>query len=120
MAKFEAPPSEASGFYLTKDEREALLGEDLTVVAVREDLNNTYKGKPSPRFVVTFNVDGEERGWGFHIGTSDGSESSRDRLLYALKGYLEGDDVEETQVLIERVGGNFLNILVPDTASAEA
>ena len=117
MGKFVAPVSEASGYYLTAEERDALIasGEPLTVVEVRTDLANTYKGRPSPRYMVTFNIDGEERGWGFGIGSSDGSETSRDRLFIALQEYLGQEDAEVTQVVVGK-SGTFITVEVPEEA----
>jgi hypothetical protein len=105
VAKFIAPASEGAGFYLNKDERAEIVSEGtpLTVVSV-DKRSDTYQGKTREVYVVTFDIDGEERGWSFGVGSSDGSETSRDRLFDALTDYLTTDDSEPTQVVVNKIG----------------
>ena len=95
---------EGGGKYLTAAEKSTLIDDEtvLEVVAVRYDEKNQFQGNPSPRYVVTFNVDGTERFAGFAI--SEDGDSSRDRLLGALVDYLDADDAEPVMVVLEKIG----------------
>jgi len=103
---FVPPANEGAGFYLNKDERAEFVasGEPLNVVSI-EARTDTYQGKTRDVFIVTFDIDGVERGWSFGVGSSDGSETSRDRLFNALKDYLANEeDPEVTSVVVGKVG----------------
>jgi len=105
MAKFIPPSSENAGYFLTRDERDEIVasGEPLVVVDV-ERKTDVFKGRSREVFKVTFDVDGEERGWSFTVGSSDGSETSRDRFLAALEDYLNSDDAEVTKLVVGKAG----------------
>jgi hypothetical protein len=104
---------EGGGKYLTAPEKSALIDNEtvLEITAVRYDEKNQFQGNPAPRYVVTFMVDGTERFAGFAI--SEDGDSSRDRLLGALVEYLDSDDAEKVEVVMERVG-NFVALVKAD------
>ena len=104
---------EGGGKYLTAPEKSALIDNEtvLEITAVRYDEKNQFQGNPAPRYVVTFVVDGAERFAGFAI--SEDGDSSRDRLLGALVEYLDSDDAEKVEVVMERVG-NFVALVKAD------
>ena len=104
---------EGGGKYLTAAEKSALIDDAtvLEITAVRYDEKNQFQGNPAPRYVVTFMVDGTERFAGFAI--SEDGDSSRDRLLGALVEYLDSDDADKVEVVMERVG-NFVALVKAD------
>ncbi len=110
--------TEGGGKYLSAPEKAALIDNEvvLQIVGVRFDEKNEFKGKASPRYVVTFAVpnaltgETEERLYGFGINP-DGS--SRDRLLGALVDYLQSEDADEVFVQLELIG-QFVNIVKAD------
>lgn len=98
MAKFTAPVSHVSGFYVSKDEKAELIkqGTEFTAQAVEE-----RAGKFTDReYVLVINLDDEERGLTFPIGSVD----SRDRLLADLQLYLDQPDAEPVILKIAQVG----------------
>lgn len=109
---------EGGGKYLSAAEKAALIENEvvLQIVGVRQDDENQFQGKKSPRFLVTFLVpnaltgENDERLAGFAI-SPDGS--SRDRLLGALVDYLEEEDAEDVNVVLEMVG-QFVAIVKAD------
>jgi len=104
---------EGGGKYLTAAEKSALIDDAtaLEITAVRYDEKNQFQGNPAPRYVVTFVVDGAERFAGFAI--SEDGDSSRDRLLGALVDYLDSDDADKVEVVMQRVG-NFVTLVKAD------
>src|SRR3989304_7977588 len=99
-----------NGPFLSKAERDPLidLGAPLRVVAISFEAENTFEGKSRPRYVVTFDVEGESRLWSFGVGDVE----SRDRLLAAMTDYLDRDgDIDSPVVMVTKEGRS--QIIVP-------
>ena len=81
MGFFDEYKDEGGNAYLKTEERDVLISESvpLSVLGIRYDAENTYQGKPRPRYVVAFDVEGESRLWSFGVGEI-GRASCRERV----------------------------------------
>jgi hypothetical protein len=105
---------EGGGQYVSAEEKASLIDNEVAfqIIAVVEDADNQYQGKPSPRFIATVLLpnpltgENEERLMGF---ARNPGGSSRDRMLEALVEYLADGDAEDVFVVLEKFG-NFIAI----------
>lgn len=98
MGFFDEFKDTSGGSWVGAEEKAELIasGTVLSVTDVIYDPTNKY----GPRYVVKFSLDGEDRSIGF------GAESveSRDRMLAALAEYLDANEGETTELIMEQVG----------------
>ena len=105
---------EGGGGYVSAEEKAVLIenGVAFQILSVREDDENQFQGKTSPRFVTTVNIPnpltGEDEERILPFGKVAGG-SSRDRMLGALQEYLDTDGEEDVFVVLEKIG-NFIAI----------
>lgn len=105
---FDFSKYEGGGAYMGAAEKKAVAeaGIPFVVKAVKE---GEYDG--APRYVLDIVVpnpetgDDEERLLAFPIGSG---VESRDRMLAALKDYLEGADAEEVKAKLDKVGRSYI------------
>jgi len=94
------------GSWVGKEEKQELIDSatEFSISAVIYDPTNKY----GPRYVVKFELDGEERSLGF------GAESveSRDRMLASLATYLDEHEDETVPVVMSQVGRSVVLTLV--------
>ena len=109
------PPTREAGFFITKDEKAELVdqGTELLVKSVERRVSTFGKnsdGSDQFQFVVTVELDDEERGLSYNEGVA-----SRDSLLSELKSYLDNEtDQEPVTIKLERVkssAGRPVNII---------
>lgn len=94
--KFVAPERE-SGFYIGADEKAELIADSTELLVTSIEQGPSQYGE---RFVVTVDLDGEERGLSFPVE----GVGSRTELLLALADYLANEkDQEDVYITIERV-----------------
>ena len=98
MGFFDEFKDVSGGSWVGTAEKAELIdaGTVLTVTDVIYDPTNKY----GPRYVVKFTLDGEDRSIGF------GAESveSRDRMLAALADYLNANEGETVDIVMEQRG----------------
>lgn len=98
MGFFDEFKDVSGGSWVGKEEKAELIasGAVLSVTDVIYDPTNKY----GPRYVVKFQLDGEDRSLGF------GAESveSRDRMLAALAEYLDRNEGEHVDLIMEQNG----------------
>jgi hypothetical protein len=105
---------EGGGGYVSADEKAALIDNAVAIqiLSVREDDENQFQGKLSPRFVTTVNIPnpltGEDEERILPFGKVAGG-SSRDRMLSALIEYMDEDGSEDVFVVLEKIG-NFIAV----------
>lgn len=105
---FDFSKYDTGGNYIGAAEKKAIAeaGIPFVITAIKE---SEYDGQP--RYVLSVTVpnpetgDTEERLLGFPIGSG---VESRDRMLDALKDYLDGDGAEEVKAKLEKVGKAYL------------
>jgi hypothetical protein len=107
---FDFDKYDSGGAYLGAAEKKAVAeaGIPFVITAVREEQENRFD---QPRYVLTVTLpnpetgDEEERLISFPIGSG---VDSRDRMLAALKDYIEGPDAEEVKAKLEKVGRSYI------------
>lgn len=95
----------SGGKFLSAAEKQFLIenGVEFEIVGLQEDPQNSF----GPRFVAFLKVpnpetgEEEERKVGFPV---DSGVSSRDSMLEAMKGYLDGPDAEPVKVKLSKPG----------------
>jgi hypothetical protein len=83
MGKF-TPPERETGFYIGADEKDELVAESTELEVVSVEQGTSQYGE---RFVVTINLDGEERGLSYPVA----GVGSRTELLASLADYLANE-----------------------------
>lgn len=78
-------PRGAFGRFIDEDERAAIAGTPLSIVAIREDFGHTYNGSPSPRWLM----DAVHLETGELICPTFGSNPVRDRAFSAASKALD-------------------------------
>jgi len=107
MAKFQAPESHSSGFYIGKDEKAELITQATNLTA--QNVEKRAGRFSDWEYVLTVELDGEERGLTFPVD----SVGSRDRFLAELKNYLETDESPEPVIVkIEQAGKSHILTVV--------
>ncbi len=105
---------EGGGGYVSADEKAAMIanGVVFAITSVREDDENQFQGKPSPRFVTTVLIPnaltGEEEERILPFAKIVGG-SSRDRQLEAMAEFLDSGEAESVSARLGKVG-NFIII----------
>jgi len=95
------------GNYVSEAEKIVLAEEGIAFPLVKVEFqpDNTFNGKPRPRFVATTEIEGEERLMSFGLSTTD-NPSSRDRLLAVAREWLEAGK-DPIEVKFEKIGRYF-------------
>ena len=117
MAGFRPPAPEGGGFFIGEDEKAELISQSY-VFPVSDVKNGATQF--GPKFTVTVDVDGEERGLNF--SSDDGS--SRAGLLFSLQDYMATEtDQEPTYIRLVKVqtskGRPFIQVVVVDENGIE-
>lgn len=94
--KFVAPERE-SGFYIGSDEKAELIADETEMLVTSVERGPSQYGE---RFVVTVDLDGEERGLSFPVE----GVGSRTELLAALADYIANEkDQEDVFITVSKV-----------------
>lgn len=99
MGFFDTWEDIGGGNYIGKEEKEELIKGRIPfpILKVQKGKNPFGEGD---RYVVTTELEGEQRVLGFNVGAA----ASRDRFLDAVAEYLETEGAEPVVVIFERVG----------------
>lgn len=98
MGFFDEYKDVSGGSWVGKEEKAELIeaGSVISVTSVIFDPTNKY----GERYVVKFQLDGEDRSIGFGAGTVE----SRDRMLSALSAYLDNNEGETVDLILTQKG----------------
>ncbi len=101
MGFFDNFEDTSGASFIGKDEKEELIKDATVLPVLRISLGESQYGE---RYLVTVDLDGEERAITFNTG----SVESRDRMLAALANYLDSEDAEPVSVVVSRVGRSLI------------
>lgn len=99
--------------FIGSEEKKALAddGTEFTIKGVYFREKGGYQGK-SDAYVLTLDLDDEERALSFTANLPEGGVPSRDRMLAEMVGYLDRDDAEPIEAKLVKKGQSFLLELV--------
>lgn len=90
-------PQAAFGRFIDEDERAAIAGTPLSLVAIRADFEHEYAGKPSPRWLV----DAVHLETGELICPTFGANATRDTIFRAAAAVLDSGRVIGPVVMLQ-------------------